>query len=166
MDLRAESARLDKVMQSAHDGWTQQLRDLEASIDVLNRTLMSIEKTDMSENATYTITRDMRDMSMASKSILQDKINAYEGGLSAYVPSGYIQLGATFLIELVSVDGTPNHKDLQPFKLVNDAVSSGVLGLLSDKSAVGSAAIGHRSGDVIEVQAPLGTCLYRVREVY
>ncbi len=166
MDLVAESARLDGVMKSVYDNWNMQLKELDASIKRLSDILASTEKTDMSENATYTITRDERDMKMASKSIILDKINAYEESVGTYTPSGYIQLGSTFVLELVSVDGVRQGNVLHPMKLTPDAVSSGVSGLLSIASPVGSALIGRRPDETIEVQVPRGACVYRVREVY
>lgn len=166
MDLKAESLRLDGVMRTVYDGWCSQLDALEKSIKDLSDALASTEKTDLSENATYTITRDERDMKIASKSLLLEKTTAYKEGRNAYNPNGFVQLGATVQLEVVTIDGVPDKRELPPFKMVADALSSGVMGLLSIESPVGKAAIGHKAEDTFEVQVPVGTCIYKIREVY
>lgn len=166
MDLISESARLDKVMEDVYMSWCAQLNDLDASIRELSDMLASTEKTDLSENATYTILRDERDVKVSSKIILVDKVNAYTSERDTYQPTGVIKLGSTILLDVVSVDGVPSHRSFPPFKLVIDDLSSGVQGLLSIESKVGSSCVGLHANDTFEVQVPTGTVIYRVKEVY
>ena len=166
MDLKSESIRLDDIMGKVYQEWLEQLEEVEASIKALTKTLEATEKTDLSENATYTITRDERDMKISSKGILLEKIEAYKEGREEYIPSGVVKLGSTVLLEVIRVDGHATSVEFHPLKIVKDKLTSTVNGLLSNESKAGAALIGLRCGDTFEIQVPIGILTYRVKEVY
>lgn len=166
MNLQEESLRLEQVMDNAYKEWMEQFRSVEAAIKELSASIEATEKTDLSENATYTILRDDRDMKIQSKAILTEKIEAYTEKNSDYVPTGVIKLGSTFILEPISLNGEAISTKFPPFKLVPDLLSSGTQGLLSVESKCGSTCIGLRAGDTFEVQAQIGLLKYLVKEVY
>ena len=57
------------------------------------------------------------------------------------------------------MDGTVRNKE---YKIVGSNEASPREGRISDESAVGKALLGHKVGDVIEIEVPAGVVRYHV----
>ena len=51
------------------------------------------------------------------------------------------------------------------YQIVGSTEADPMSGIISDESPVGQSLIGHKVGDVVEVETPGGVCLYEVLEI-
>ena len=144
------------------------LRDINERIDELNKLLQSKEMfTDRSENASFQIATDERDMKLAIRGKLQKRINTLQTTSEDYTPTGVITKGSTVELLLMSIDGKkPTGQSSFIIKLVEHEIEQANKSLISIKSKVGDALLNRVAGDIIEVLAPAGKVKYRIERCY
>lgn len=70
-----------------------------------------------------------------------------------------IHIGSRIELEITGVDGVVRNKE---YKIVGSNEANPREGRISDESAVGKALLGHKVGDVVEVEVPAGLVKYHV----
>lgn len=170
ISLEQESERLNNVLVTLVDQWRSELADIEAQIVKLNEVLASSEaKSDRSENATFQIAKDERDIKMANMSILQEKISAFDTYAGTYTPGSTVKENSTVEVSLQTVNGQPYHVSMditEIYKVVQHALSYPENGLLSMKSKLGEAILDHMVNDVVEVSSPMGLITYKIERLF
>lgn len=170
LSLKAESERFNDVMRQMVRDTVVELDAVNARIDELNALLQTKEmSTDRSENASFQIATDERDIKTSIRSNLQKRIATFEAETdSSYTPTGIVTQGSTMELEVISIDGKKpsNMKTNFIVKLVHKDLGQAELGLLAVSSAVGSAVLSHQAGDTVEVFAPRGLISYKIVRLY
>ncbi len=136
----------------------KELEERKGSIrtEVTRRILSAKERGDLSENAEYTEARD--DQGLNEGRILELEETLKEAVvISAHQKQDIIVVGST--VKLKSPHG--EHK----FTIVGPSESSPTEGFISNESPLGSAFIGHKKGDEVNVKTPGGVVKYKVLEV-
>ena len=167
--LESVSREFDQTIQKLIVDTKNDLSKIEDEIEELNVKLQGNDmKTDRSENADYQIASDSRAMKMAMRNLLLQRIESMSHEIGSYVHTGFIALGTTVELNVVTVDGkTPNFKKTNfIFKLVQHNTSKALLNLVAIDSKVGAAILGRTAGDDVTVEAPGGLIKYRIERVY
>jgi transcription elongation factor GreA len=108
------------------------------------------DKGDLSENAEYEAAKEYHVNLMNKISILKEKLRTYE-----IVDSSKFTSDAVNMLSTVEIK---NHKlnTNQTWKLVSESEIDTKNGKISFNSPIGMALIGHKIGEIVEVNAPLG----------
>lgn len=125
-------------------------------IDITRRILSAKERGDLSENAEYTEARETQSFNEGRIAELEEIIKEAVV-ISAHQNQDIVVVGST--VKLKSPNG--EHK----FTIVGPAESDPTQGFISNESPIGSAFIGHKKGDEVEVKTPSGMMRYKILEV-
>jgi transcription elongation factor GreA len=108
------------------------------------------DKGDLSENAEYEAAKEYHVNLMNKISILKEKLRTYE-----IVDSSKFTSDAVNMLSTVEIK---NHKlnTNQTWKLVSESEIDTKNGKISFNSPIGMALIGHKIGEIVEVNAPSG----------
>ena len=169
LSLKEASDKFENVMRDLIKSTEQELLDVNKRIDELNELLQTKEMfVDRSENASFQIATDERDVKVTVRSLLQKRIATFEAGIGNYTPTGFITQGSTVELTVMTIaDKKPaNMQTNFVVKLVDHALSKADIGLVAVDSKVGAALLSHRAGDIIEVFAPKGLIRYRIERLY
>ena len=135
--------------------------ELEVRVNVLRpeiaaRIKEAKELGDLSENAEYDAAKTAQATNEGRveeiKSILENAVI-----ITNTNGSGIITVGSSVKVESKS--------GVQTFVIVGAVESDPTAGFISNESPLGSAFIGHKKGDKIEVKTPKGTIEYKILEV-
>lgn len=124
---------------------------------------------DRSENNSYVITKENRDIAQAMVNNIGARIESLKNELTAYKPTSTVTLGTTLALSLVSIDGkAPKENNTKPFiiKVVSHATGKASAGLIANDSPVGVAVMGKSLGDVVTAIAPGGRIQYKIERMY
>lgn len=123
---------------------------------------------DRSENNSFVVTKENRDIAQAMVNTISARIESLRGELTAYKPTGYITLGTTVELRLLSIDGMPPSYETKSFiiKIVNHATGKASAGLIANDSPIGLAVLGKKAGDEIVAIAPGGRVRYKIERMY
>lgn len=147
----------------------QALEQLELEIKELNLALQGKEmQTDRSENADFQIAKDRRDIKVALSNLHIQRIESMSSEVGDYATTGFITLGSTVELLLVSVGGqAPSLVENRfIFKLVKHHTSNALRQLVAVDSKVGAALLGRTAGESINVETPMGSLVYRIERIY
>jgi len=108
------------------------------------------DKGDLSENAEYEAAKEYHVNLMNKISILKEKLRTYE-----IIDSSKFSSNAVNMLSTVEIK---NHKlnTNQTWKLVSESEIDTKNGKISFNSPIGMALIGHKIGEIVEVNAPSG----------
>lgn len=169
MELKEVSAKLNNAMLKLIEDTRKELVDVNERIEQLNAQLQEKEmQTDRSENASFQIAKDERDVQVTIRNLLQNRIESLEAESGDYIPTGYITLGTTVELSIVSINGkAPSiHTTTFIVKLVNHDLSKADVGFVAIDSKVGSAIMSHQVGEIIEVVTQKGVISYKIERIY
>lgn len=169
ISLLPKSQELDGVIASLIDSTTQELNKLMQEIEELNVKLQGKEmRVDRSENADFQIANDARAMKTAMANLLNKRIESISGEIGSYTPTGFITLGTTVELSVISVDGKPRKlkQNRFIFKLVKHDTSNSLLNLVAIDSLVGAALQGRTVGEEVLVDALGGQIKYKIERIY
>lgn len=169
MTIQEESEALELLLSKACDSWKEELDSIDAEIKSLNAILQDKEsQTDRSENATFQIAKDTRDVKMSAYAAVYSKIAAYSEYKRDYVPTGAITVGSTVEVKPLSVNGSTDVDQCahRIIKLVGSNLSDAQNRLVSVDSALGSALLGHRPGEQISIKTRKGLVTYLIERMY
>ena len=124
--------------------------------ELSERLRFAIQQGDLSENADYHKAKE-------DQAFLEGKIKEYEEILAGVViikekKSGLIDIGSTVTI---LEEGFPEEK----YQLVGATEASPMDGRISNESPIGKALIGHKQGDMVEVNTPRGKSKYKIVKI-
>lgn len=169
-DLMEASARFKSVMQEMVRETQDELAVVNERIDELNALLREKEMSvDRSENASFQIAKDERDIKTSIRSKLQKRIATFESETGDdYTPTGFVAQGSTVELSVISIEnkrptGIPTNFVV---KLVHEDLGKADKGLVAVTSKVGAALLSHRAGDTIEVMVPKGLIRYKIERLY
>lgn len=168
-DLKAASDKLNSVMVNLIEETKRELADVNARIAQLNNQLQEKEmQTDRSENASFQIAKDERDVQVTIRNLLQNRIESLESESDNYIATGFITLGTTVDLRIITIAGKAPAINPTTFivKLVNHDLSKANVGLIAVDSKVGSAIMGHAAGETVEVVTPKGVVSYKIERIY
>lgn len=168
MSLKSESERLDLVIGDFIKATQNQFDENEKRLANICTELREMEKTDASENAPLQIKRDEQAMCSALSVLLGKRIKSMSSEVGNYVPTGFIQLGTTVEVSLVSVpQGVPVEVGRKfIFKIVQHDTSLMEKQLMAIDTKLGSALLTRTEGDTVEITAPGGKFKYKVERIY
>lgn len=155
----------------------EMVRDTEEELAVVNKRIEELNEllqmkemsTDRSENASFQIAKDERDIKVSIRSRLQKRIATFESETGdAYSPTGFVTQGSTVELNVISIEnkkpvGIPTNFIV---KLVHGDLGKADKNLIAVTSKVGSALLAHRAGDIIEVMATKGLIRYKIERLY
>jgi len=117
------------------------------------------EQGDLSENAEY-------DAAKEEQASIESRIDEIEKILKnaevfddETTEAGTINIGCTIKIKDLE-DG-----EIEEYKLVGSTESNSLKGKISNESPVGRALVGKKTGDVVDVETPVGVLKYEIIEV-
>lgn len=58
------------------------------------------------------------------------------------------------------------YDEILDYKIVDPSEANPREGRISDESPVGAALLGHKEGDIVRVETPIGFCTYKIVEIY
>lgn len=169
MTMQEESAALEEVLAHKSEDWQKELDAIEAEIRGLDDILADKEsKTDRSENATFQIAKDTRDLKMASYDVIYKKLQKYAAHKDTYVHTGFITIGSTVEVNPVAIKGGKFLDDRahRVIKLVEEGLSDAEKRLVGVDSALGTALLGHKVGDSVTIKTRKGMITYKIERMY
>lgn len=166
--LQSISMQLDEKLRELYSITQNELNAINVRIEELNQLLQMKEmNTDRSENASYQIARDERDIKIAIRSKLQQRLATLEAGTGPYSPTGYITLGTTVEFSVISIDGKPFDKLKNCVaKIVEHSLSQAKLGFIAVDGKAGAAFLGKCAGDTVLTRTLKGDVLYKIERIY
>jgi len=114
---------------------------------------------DISENAEYDAAKEAQGLNEKRISEIEDSLARAQIIDESRMSSDEVLIGATVKIEDI---GTSEE---ETYMLVSETEADFANGSISVISPVGKALIGHRKGDVIDIDVPAGTLKYRIIEI-
>lgn len=185
LDLRVMSDRLSRDIEQMIEDEKKELEIITARIKELNYRLQNDPdlQTDRSENASFQIAKDERDMKVSISNIKLARIDSLQSELGSYTPTGFIAHGTTVELRVKSVKNydsldflqskpMPGNREVKVpldtivFKLVRHNTSNAKRNLVSIDSIVGKAISGRAAGDTVTVTAPFGEVTYSIERIY
>lgn len=113
---------------------------------------------DLSENAEYHQARE--EQAKLRERVMQiEEILKYATVVKKTASTGVVAVGATVTIQK---DGEENTR---VFSIVGSEETDMLAGKISYKSPIGTALMGKRTGDTVEVQTPKGAMFYEIKNV-
>lgn len=166
--LKTISEQLDNKMRELHAETLSEVNAVNKRIEELNALLQTKEmNTDRSENASFQIAKDERDIKISIRSKLQKRLAMLEAGAGTYVPTGFITLGTTVEFSVITIDGKPPKQPIKMIvKLVEHAIAKAKQGFIAVDCKVGSVFVGKQSGQTVLVRTLKGDILYKIERIY
>lgn len=169
MSIVEEAKRLDDIVASIDAEWKEQLKNLETEIQELNAILADKEsKTDRSENATFQIATDNRDIKMSAYDTIRHKVEKLASSKRDYVSTGVVTVGSTVEVKPVSINGSADvdMRGHRVIRIVDEGLSAADKFLVGTDSALGAALLGHKVKDSVSCKTRKGIITYSIEEMY
>jgi transcription elongation factor GreA len=124
--------------------------------EIAERIAAAKELGDLSENFEYHEAKEQQGLNEANILELEAKINDAVI-IKASFGEDLINIGTTFVVELDGQEKT--------FELVGSTEANPLEGRISNESPLGQAFIGHKTGESIEVELPVGVKQYKIKKI-
>lgn len=150
---------------------SQGLKELEAELEDLKvrgrqeikeKIQVALSFGDLSENAEYDEARNDQGKLEARISEIEDILSRAKLIDEDALSTDVIQMGSKVTIKDIE------YGDVYKYQIISSTSTSKDKGadyLTSDESPVAKALIGHKAGDIVEVEAPMGVIRYEVIEI-
>ncbi|MEE1321318.1 MAG: transcription elongation factor GreA [Acutalibacteraceae bacterium] len=150
---------------------SQGLKELEAELEDLKvrgrqeikeKIQVALSFGDLSENAEYDEARNDQGKLEARISEIEDILSRAKLIDEDALSTDVIQMGSKVTIKDIE------YGDVYKYQIISSTSTSKDKGadyLTSDESPVAKALIGHKAGDIVEVEAPMGVIKYEVIEI-
>lgn len=137
----------------------QELQHLEAQVPVITKQISDArEKGDLKENAEYHAAREQLGHVQGNMSDLKSRLAQAVVVDCAQIKHDEISFGA--IVELADSDGS-----VEEWRLVGQGEEDALDNRILTSSPMGAALLGHKKGDKIKVQAPVGVLEYKVKKI-
>lgn len=131
----------------------------EKSIEIARRLEEARSHGDLSENSEYDeAKRDQAENAMKIE-LLKQKLKNVVIIDEKDLKTDVVSLGVIVVLHDVEFD-----EDVE-YHLVGSTEANPMMNRISNESPVGAAIIGHKVGDVVEVNTPAGPCPYEIKEI-
>ena len=145
--------RYDELLKELEYLKTTKRRELSKEIGIAR------EKGDISENAEYDAAKDAQGYLEKRISELEDKLSRVTVMENVEIASDKAYIGATLKIKDL------DSGDESSFTLVAQEEANFSEGKISIESPIGSALLGHKKGDKVDIQIPAGSLKYKILEI-
>ncbi len=131
----------------------------EKSIEIARRLEEARSHGDLSENSEYDeAKRDQAENAMKIE-LLKQKLKNVVIINEKDLKTDVVSLGVVVVLHDIEFD-----EDVE-YHLVGSTEANPMMNRISNESPVGAAIIGHKVGDVVNVQTPAGACPYEIKEI-
>ena len=131
----------------------------EKSIEIARRLEEARSHGDLSENSEYDeAKRDQAENAMKIE-LLKQKLKNVVIIDEKDLKTDVVSLGVVVVLHDIEFD-----EDVE-YHIVGSTEANPMMNMISNESPVGAAIIGHKVGDVVEVQTPAGACPYEIKEI-
>lgn len=131
----------------------------EKSIEIARRLEEARSHGDLSENSEYDeAKRDQAENAMKIE-LLKQKLKNVVIIDEKDLKTDVVSLGVVVVLHDVEFD-----EDVE-YHIVGSTEANPMKNLISNESPVGAAILGHKVGDVVDVQTPVGPCPYEIKEI-
>ncbi|MBE7056092.1 MAG: transcription elongation factor GreA [Ruminococcaceae bacterium] len=131
----------------------------EKSIEIARRLEEARSHGDLSENSEYDeAKRDQAENAMKIE-LLKQKLKNVVIIDEKDLKTDVVSLGVVVVLHDVEFD-----EDVE-YHIVGSTEANPMKNMISNESPVGAAIIGHKVGDVVDVQTPAGACPYEIKEI-
>lgn len=127
--------------------------------DIAEKIKVALSFGDLSENSEY-------DEAKSEQGKLESRINEIEAILQnckiideAELPTDSVNRASTVRIKDLELD------EVMEYQIVGFTQADPVKGKISDESPVGRALMGHKVGEIVEVEAPMGKLKFEILEI-
>ncbi len=117
----------------------------------------AIEMGDLSENAEYSDAKDQQAFIAGRTAEIKEILKNIEIISSKKSKSGLVEIGSTIEVK--------SSKLAKSFTIVGAEEANPSEGLISHESPLGSAFLGHKEGDKVDVETPGGTMKFTIKSV-
>ena len=114
---------------------------------------------DLSENAEYTEAKNKQTENETRITYLQDEISRLEVVSEEDITTDVVQVGTTVTVKNL------DKKTTIVYAIVGANESDPFNNRISDESAVGHALVGHRVGEKVEVEVPVGVLHFKIVDI-
>jgi len=126
--------------------------------EITERIEEALKLGDLSENAEYHEAKEAQGMNEAKIRELEDTIkNAEIIETDTKINKKCVNIGCTIEIKTGNT--------AKEFTIVGSSEANPIKGLISNESPIGSAFMGHREGDDVEVETPMGKVNYKILKI-
>lgn len=132
-------------------------RKAEIRVEITRKILAAKELGDLSENAEYAEAKEMQSFNEGRIAELEDMIK------NAVIINPHQKLEVVVVGSTVRVKSVEHGE--QKFTIVGAAESDPLQGFISNESPLGTAFIGHKKTEEIEVKTPGGMVKYKILEI-
>ena len=129
----------------------------ETRTEITRKILAAKELGDLSENAEYAEAKEMQGFNEGRIVELEDMIK------NAVIIGPHQKLGTVVVGSTVKVE-SDRHGE-QKFTIVGAAESNPVQGFISNESPLGTAFLGRKKSEAVEVKTPSGVVTYKILEI-
>ena len=168
--LKAKSEEFKSMLQKMKVDTAAELKQVEDDIATISNILATTAelKTDLSENASAQLYKDQRDMKNHVANLLRNRLEDLEDYDTAYKSTGYVILGSTVEIQLLTINGVPPTFTPNTFviNICKHAIGNAKLGFVAIDSEVGKKLLDHKVGDIVAVVTRKGELNYKIERIY
>jgi len=153
-------AEVHYMTQDGLDKLREELAQLIAERPVISKAIAEArDKGDLSENAEYDAARE-------AQGLLELKINKLQGVIAnaKVVDESRINTEQIQMLNKVKIKNTANGAVME-YTLVGESEANFKEGKLAATTPIGRALMGHRKGDVVEVNVPSGLMKFEILEI-
>lgn len=161
---KAKETNMIKMTQEAYDELVKELemRKTEEREKIAKAIADARELGDLSENHSYTIAMEDKDLNESRISDLEELIKNVQIVTSDDTPSSIVSIGSTVSIKNLA---TTQVKKVHIVGGQETEAADPEVGKISSDSPIGSAIMNRKVGDTVEVSLPAGITKYKIEKI-
>lgn len=151
-----------QMTKEEYDRIVEELRDYKETKTKENsrKILEARQQGDLSENAEYSAAKEEQKAIQAKVAELELLVNNAEIISAEELDKGGVNMGSTVVLHDIEED-----EDIT-YMIVGSMSTDSLRGLISIESPLGKAIMHKKKGQVVEVEAPIGTIKYKIKDVH
>lgn len=141
--------------------YEDELKELKTrlNVDISQKLKVAREQGDLSENAEYDAAKEEQAKIVARIEQLEKMLKNSEQISEEDIDTSSINIGC--MIKILDME----YNEELNYKLVGSTEANSLMGKISNESPVGSALIGHKKGDIVNVETQAGIVKYKVLDI-
>ena len=161
--LPERMSHLDKILmtQEGFDKLQQELNELRTTgrAEVSEKIRVARGCGDLSENSEYDEAKNDQAVMEARIAQLEEQLKHVEIIGAEDIATDMVSVGS--VVKILDIE----YGDEMTYRIVSSLESGGEGETITDKSPVGQALLGHRVGEVVDVEAPAGVVSFKILEI-